>query len=545
MLSKSPSTMIRLLYSLLLLQSYSSGASSASAPENFVQCVSINSELSVPVTTTFFTPENFTSVLRSRTFNRRFLEPSVLEPEFIFTPLHESHVQAAVICSKKLGLHLRVRSGGHDYEGVSYTSVMETPFALIDLVNLRLINIDIEDNSAWVQAGANVGEVYYRIAQKSKLHGFPAGLCPSVGIGGHITGGAYGAMLRKYGLAADNVFDARIVDVNGRILDREAMGEDLFWAIRGGGGGSFGIILWWRIKLVPVPATVTVFRVNKTLEQGATKLLYRWQQVVDKLDEDLFLKVTMRVVNASERGQRTVAAIFEALFLGRANRLLRVMQRSFPELGLARKDCVEMSWIESVVFLDGKLIGTPIEFLLQAKHISQAPFKAKSDYVKVPIPEEALEGLWERMLEKDIWSFILWNPYGGKMSKISESEIPFPHRKGNIFMSHWLVYWDIGQKDSKRQIDWIRELYEYMAPYVSNSPRGAFANYRDLDLGINWKNSTGFEQASVWGEKYFKDNFDRLVRVKSTVDPDNFFRHEQSIPPLHRNLGIQKILCKT
>lgn len=55
--------------------------------------------------------------------------------------------------------------------------------------------------------------------------------------------------MRKYGLAVDNIFDARLVDVNGTILNRESMGEDLFWDIRGGGGGSFGVILSWKIKL--------------------------------------------------------------------------------------------------------------------------------------------------------------------------------------------------------------------------------------------------------------------------------------------------------
>ncbi|MFS7924817.1 putative tetrahydroberberine oxidase [Helianthus anomalus] len=57
------------------------------------------------------------------------------------------------------------------------------------------------------------------------------------------------------------------------------MGEDLFWAIRGGGGSSFGIILSWKIKLVPVPETVTVFAVDRTLEQNLTKIIYKWQYV--------------------------------------------------------------------------------------------------------------------------------------------------------------------------------------------------------------------------------------------------------------------------
>ena len=69
----------------------------------------------------------------------------------------------------------------------------------------------------------------------------------------------YGMLLHKFGLAADNVINAHLIDVNGRILDRESMGEDPFWAIRGGGGACFGVIIAWKIMLVPVPCTVTVF----------------------------------------------------------------------------------------------------------------------------------------------------------------------------------------------------------------------------------------------------------------------------------------------
>ncbi|XP_052203711.1 berberine bridge enzyme-like 15 [Diospyros lotus] len=520
---------------LLLLLSVPFAASNP-LQEKYHQCLVHNTDADQPVTisTVFYTPNNssFHSVLESTAQNLRYLVPSVSKPELIFTPLTESHVQAAVICSKKLGVPLRVRSGGHDYEAVSYASETETPFIIVDMARLRSVTVDIDDNTAWVQAGATIGELYYRIYEKSSVHGFPAGLCTSLGVGGHITGGAYGPMMRKYGLGADNVVDARIVDANGRILDREAMGEDLFWAIRGGGGGSFGLILAWKTQLVQVPKTVTVFTVPKTLEQGATKILYKWQQVADKLDENLFIRVIIQVADAAVKGKRTVGTAYNALFLGRVNKLLKVMGKSFPELGLTRKDCQEMSWIESVLYIAGYPSKTPPEVLLQGKSLFKNYFKAKSDFVKKPIPEDGLEGLWKRLMEEEI-PLMIWNPYGGMMSKISESEIPFPHRNGTLFKIQYVTTWSAGDKESAaKHIDWMRRLYNYMSTYVSMLPREAYVNYRDLDLGMNKNGSTDFVQASVWGTKYFKNNFNRLVRIKSKVDPENFFRHEQSIPVL-------------
>ena len=135
---------------------------------------------------------SFSSILNSTDQNFKYLVPSLPKPKSIFVLLHKSHVQAAVICTRKLGIHMRVRRGGHDYEGPFYASEIKTHFIVVDISDLRSINIDIKDSSAWIQEGSTTGEVYYKIAEKSNVHGFSAGYCTSIGIGGHITRGAYG-----------------------------------------------------------------------------------------------------------------------------------------------------------------------------------------------------------------------------------------------------------------------------------------------------------------------------------------------------------------
>ncbi|KAG6696379.1 hypothetical protein I3842_09G145400 [Carya illinoinensis] len=512
-------------------------ATSAHTHEDFLQCLTLHTGNSTSsISQVIYTPANssYLYVLEFSIQNPRFSTPATSKPLVIITPLHISQIQASIKCSQKHGMQIRVRSGGHDYEGLSYVSYV--PFVIIDLINIRSINVNVENGTAWVEAGAIIGEVYYRIAEKSRNFGFPAGLCPTVGVGGHFSGGAYDTLLRKYGLAADNIVDAQMIDVKGRILDRESMGEDLFWAIRGGGGASFGVIVKWKIKLVHVPSIVTVFTVNRNLEQNATKLVHWWQYVADKLDVDLFIRVILSAANSSQEGRRTIQASFNSLYLGGIDNLLSLMQESFLELGLVREDCSEMSWIESTLYFAGFPSGESLDVLLSRTPLTRPTFfKAKSDYVMEPIPEVGLEGIWERFYQKEAKEAeLILSPYGGRMSEILESAIPFPHRVGNIYKIQRLVNWEEeGIVASERHISWIRRLYSYMVAYVSKSPGAAYINYRDLDIGTNSKEgNTSYRQASTWGTKYFKSNFNRLVHVKTMVDPTNFFKNEQSIPAL-------------
>ncbi|KAL0398212.1 UNVERIFIED_CONTAM: Berberine bridge enzyme-like 24 [Sesamum radiatum] len=207
------------------------------------------------------------------------------------------------------------------------------------------------------------------------------------------------------------------------------------------------------------------------------------------------------------------------------------MQESFPELSVVREDCTEMSWIQSVLYFQGFPIESP-ELLLNRTQPFSAYFKGKSDYVKKPISEYEFKGIWRFFYEPEAeGSDIVLIPYGGRMAEISESAIPFPHRAGNLYKILYAGNWQEAQNTDKI-ISWLRRFYSYMARHVSKSPREAFVNYRDLDIGVNNnKGKISYARASIWGRKYFKNNFDRLVRVKTAVDPKNFFRNEQSIPP--------------
>ena len=501
---------------------------------NFFPCLSSHSSPLYPISEVFYSSNNssFLSVLHSYIRNRRFSTAATPKPFAIVSAKHEFHIQSTLICAKQCGLQVRIRSGGHDYEGLSYVS--QVPFVVLDMFNLRSIDIDIAKSTAWVQAGATLGELYYRISEKSNVHGFPAGVCVDVGTGGHFSGGGYGNLMRKYGLSVDNIIDAQLVIVNGTILNRESMGEDVFWAIRGGGGASFGVILSWKIELVPVPAKVTVFNKKWILENNATDVVYRWQQVAHKLPNEIFIRAVPQVVNGGQKGKETVQVSFVGHFLGQSNSLIPLMNERFPELGLLQTDCIEMSWIESTIFWADLPNGTSIDALLKRASEPDIFFKAKSDYVKKPIPKAGLESIWKLMIEIGFRGLMEWNPYGGRMSEILESETPFPHRAGNIFQILYYVTWvEEGTVDSDHYINMTRTLYNAMTSYVSKDPREAFLNYRDLDIGHASPNSNeSLSSAKVYGAKYFKENFDRLVRVKTMIDPDNFFKNEQSIPPL-------------
>ncbi|KAF7820956.1 berberine bridge enzyme-like 21 [Senna tora] len=473
-----------LIILLLLLLHVSASFADFSLYSHFLKCLTKHTNPSdqATISTILFAQSNvwYPSVLQNYIRNARFNTSSTPKPSLIITPLHESHVQSTIVCAKSIPIQIKIRSGGYDYEGISYVSDLR-PFVVLNLFNLRNITVDIQNDVAVVQAGATLGKLYNQIWKSSKIHGFPAGVCPTVVVGGHLSGGGYGNMLRQYGLSVDNVIDARIVD--------------------------------------------------RTLEQNATDLVVQWQEVAPHVDDRLFIRLLLRPVDSKiVKGQKTVRVSVVTLFLGGADELVTLLEKQFPTLGLKKENCNETTWIDLVLWWTNYPLGTKPETLLD-RNLNSADFlKRKSDYVQNPISRDGLEWIWKRVIE--VWSIgFVFNPYGGRMSEIPSDATPFPHWAGNLLKIQYSVHWEVpGSVAEKNYTTQARRLYSYMTPFVSKNPRSSFLNYRDLDIGINTFGENSYEEGEVYGLKYFNDNFERLVKVKSEVDPENFFRNEQSIP---------------
>ncbi|CAD6257062.1 unnamed protein product [Miscanthus lutarioriparius] len=500
---------------------------SSASSDSFLQCLSVMmpSELVYQQSSS-----SFTSVLQSSVQNPRFVTNTTVRPLCIITASDVSHVQAAVRCGRWNGVRLRVRSGGHDYEGLSYRSVQPEVFAVLDLARLRGVHVRPGDDSAWVDAGTTLGELYYAVGTTNPGFLFPGGACATVGVSGFISGGGIGLMMRKYGVGGDNVVDARIVNANGDVLDRAAMGEGLFWAIRGGGGETFGVVVAWRLKLSKVPPTVTVVNIQRTMEQGAADLVAKWETTIL---QPVLPDLTIRVVLQHRH------AFFQTLFLGRCSDLLSTMGSLFPELGTTAADCNEMSWLRAMAFIYFGNTNTPVEALLnRTNNVGNYYFKSKSDYVRRAVGKAGWDSLYQQWLSQNGNGQMILEPHGAAVGGANTmTTSPYPHRRGVLFNIQYGSNWccSANGTEAADALGWLNGLYGFMTQFVTSSPREAFANYRDLDMGQNVIGGDGLSSywsARAWAERYFMGNYRRLVAVKAAVDPTDYFRNEQSIPPL-------------
>ena len=392
------------------------------------------------------------------------------------------------------GLPFALRSGGHSYEGFS-----QSVNVVIDTRRIEGVTLDAGRQTVTVGAGASLGAVYK--ALKGTEFAFAAGSCPTVGVAGHALGGGFGLLGRAYGLTCDNLLAVKIVTAESRILTADTQQEpDLFWACRGGGGGSFGIATEFSFRVQPL-SQVLVFGVTWTLPKAkAMRLFKAWQQWAPAASNAI---TSIMKVGSRSDGKLSLRCIGQSAGSESALRheldgLLTLEQPSAPLN------------IESLTFFDA------VDHFSGGWAYETNYFKAKSDYVVNGLSDSGIQALLEALKGAPAGQIVaLCDAYGGAISNVPSSASAFPHRDPQTFCIQYFSSWTRSADTSQRLRNMSR-VYAAMRPHVQGA---CYVNYCDLDL-------------PDWATSYWGANQPRLRRIKSRYDPGNIFRHAQSVQPI-------------
>ena len=234
----------------------------------------------------------------AKVYNERFKN---VTPQAVARPLDSADVSGAVGWAVAHGVPLRARSGGHSYAG--YSTLNDG--VVLDLSIMRSISVNHAAGTATIGAGAQLIDVYAGLA----AHGatIPGGSCPSVGIAGVTLGGGMGLAGRAFGLTCDNLVGAKIVTADGRIRTvNKHSNPDLFWALRGGGGGNFGVVTQFTFKIHPLPSSASYFRVTWPWS-SASQAIAAWQSwaphATDKVTSIFHIDAGAGSTHVSANGQ--------------------------------------------------------------------------------------------------------------------------------------------------------------------------------------------------------------------------------------------------
>src|SRR5579862_2412268 len=261
-------------------------------------------------------------------------------------------------------LMFAVRCGGHSYEGFS-----QSRSVVIDTRLMNAVTVDAASKTAMVGAGASLGQLYQAIAPRG--FAFPGGSCPTVGVSGHLLGGGYGYLARPFGLACDSVTSIDLIDPQGRQVHADAQqNTDLFWACRGGGGGTFGVATAYQVRLIPL-TKVLVFNIRSgplSLTRAAA-IMKAWQawapQAPRTIDSNLVIT-------------RHSSGLIDVRCAGQSVGTSQELQRELKFLTSAAP--VPMSYWKAVNYFAGSDGWT----------YTSSPMKGKSDYATSPIPDAGL-----------------------------------------------------------------------------------------------------------------------------------------------------------
>jgi FAD/FMN-containing dehydrogenase len=417
-------------------------------------------------------------------YNTRF---DAIRPQAVVLCESLADVQKTVRWARKHDMHIVPRSGGHSYGGYSTTTG-----AVVDLSRLNAVSLAANGRAA-TGAGAQLLDVYTRLFTRGRT--VPAGTCATVGIAGLAQGGGIGMSARKFGLTCDNLLEATVVLADGRAVVANAQEHpDLFWALRGGGGGNFGIVTRFVFRTYPVDDVVTY-----ALEwpwADAKRVIQAWQQFAPHAPDELF-----SVLNVSTAVGGSPQIICAGQFYGSEKDLRSLMQPVANAGTLLRFRTVPRSYLSAAQMWSGAR--------------GRSTFAGKSSYSNRPLSSAGIDALLRQIEARRHTGSgsgsVLFDSYGGAINRIPKAQTAFVHRDA-LFSLQYLAYWNAGARAAPN-IAWLRRCFAALRPYVSAF---AYQNYIDPDLP-NWQNA------------YYGSNLPRLQQIKRAYDPRNVFHSRQSI----------------
>jgi FAD/FMN-containing dehydrogenase len=407
----------------------------------------------------------------------------------------EQDIAAAVRFARDHAYPLAVRSGGHSLARLS----MIDGAIIVDLCGMNEVAINPAARTARVQAGATSGDLAGPAHQCGLA--LSTGDTSTVGMGGLTTGGGIGFMVRKYGLAIDNLLSARVVTADGEIMTASADEHpELFWAIRGG-GGNFGIVTEFEYRLAPVsqvlggelllPASREVIRGYLEYTASAPDDLTTLANLMhappaphvpsDRVGE-LVLSILVCWTGSIEAGERALAPL-RALARPIADLVSPI---PYPRIySFTAHQEIRHGWSIRSMFAD-ELSDTTLDAALSAMERANSPY-----------------------------SIIQFRGLGGAMRRVSSEATAFAHRDRRYFVALVGVWLDPGEDPAVHKA-WVRSLWEQ----VRHECLGVYVNFLEEDEG----------KARIL-DAYPSATFARLAEIKRRYDPWNFFKFNQNIRP--------------
>jgi FAD/FMN-containing dehydrogenase len=429
-----------------------------------------------------------------------------LRPAAVVRCVTPADVAATLTVAGGLRLPTAIRSGGHSVAGRSSTEGI-----VLDVTPMG--SVAVAGEVATVGAGVRLGELYDALATHGRT--IPAGCGPSVGIAGLTLGGGLGILGRKHGLTCDHLLRARVVLADGGVVDCDEHHDgELFWALRGAGGGHFGVVTSLVFGTLPAPAT-TVFHLVWP-SAAAAAVVQAWQAFApdapDELDATLRLTAGdggrppgVEVVGSVLDGDADAAELLGELVDRVGMDPVAASRRHLPHRAAKR-------YLEGLGSVEDRPERSGPERPEQPGHLY-----TKSEFFRRSLPDETVAALVEHLtrgLAPGQSREVDFLPWGGAYNRVPADATAFAHRGERFLVQHLVTVGPDApttQRDAAR--DWLTRSWALVHPSGSG---GVYPNFPDPDL-------------RDWAHAYHGSNYERLRRVKATYDPDNLFRFHQSL----------------